>query len=84
MSVYAVFAGIAVMKVVSAFVDVNTAAIDPGITVRTGVFNVIHLSEAIWTNAAFVIDDTSSHHLIVRSRFYKRIQSPVRYCCSLL
>ena len=57
MSVYAVFAGIAVMSVVSAFVDVNTAAIDPGITVRTGVFNVIHLSEAIWTNAAFVIDD---------------------------
>ena len=57
MSVYAVFAGIAVMSVVSAFVDVNTAAIDSGITVRTGVFNVIHLSEAIWTNAAFVIDD---------------------------
>ena len=38
MSVYAVFADIAVMSVVSAFVDVNTAAIDTDVTLRT-VFN---------------------------------------------
>ena len=61
MSFLAVFVSIAVISVVSAFVDVNIAAIDSDITVRTGVFDAdaIYLGEAICTNASFVIDETT-------------------------
>ena len=49
MSFLAVFVSIAVISVVSAFVDVNTAAIHSDITVRTGFFDAdaIYLGESI-------------------------------------
>ena len=61
LSFLAVFVSIAVIILVSAFVDVNIAAIDSDITVRTGVFDAdaIYLGEAICTKAAFVIDETT-------------------------